>query len=450
MSRFKVQSKNSFVSLFCGCGGLDLGFHELGFEPLFAADNDPAAIKAYNFNLGPYSYIRDVSDVSFHQELNSIKSPDVVLGGFPCQGFSKAGPKVFEDERNVLYKEMLGAVGHLKSKLFIAENVDGLSQNFGGKYLRTIIKDFTNLGYNVDYRILDAASFGVAQHRRRIIFVGVRIGFPKFVWPSETHVLPTRNGESKLTNSEPTLWEDPDLLKPLLPTKTIANAISDMPDIGEMPDHNITSDWPKNIDDIISSIGLGQKLCNVRQAASSVHTWDIPKVFGTVTPIQKEILECISCNRRHKKYGSIPNGNPLSIPDIESILNKELKTSDFDQLVTLGYLKMVNSKYDLKGAMFCSGLYKRPSLNDPSPTILTCFHNPRYLLHPVFNRPLSLRECARIQGFPDSFLFTDSGISLKDGYRLVGNAVPPPLGQVFAKATNIYLANLPSNIKHAA
>ena len=88
---------------------------------------------------------------------------------------------------------------------------------------------------------------------------------------------------------------------------------------------------------------------------------------------------------------------------------------------SLNYIKAKEDGYDLKGAMFCSGLFKRPKWDEPSPTVLTNFHNPRYFLHPSEYRPFTLRECARLQGFDDTFLFHGDGsiYSLEDGYRLV-------------------------------
>ena len=149
-------------------------------------------------------------------------------------------------------------------------------------------------------------------------------------------------------------------------------------------------------------------------------------------------METIGRNRRHKKFGDIPNGNPLALSVIEEITGSTLKLSDFSALEEMGYLKSIDGKYDLKGAMFCSGLFKRPIWTKPSPTVLTNFYNPRYFLHPTENRPFTLRECARLQGFPDSFEFTGAGISLEAGYRLVGNAVPPPLSRALAKSVKNY------------
>jgi DNA (cytosine-5)-methyltransferase 1 len=439
----------SVVSLFSGCGGLDLGFHEEGFRSLYAADNDPAAIAVYRENIGPLAYVRDVTTAQFHNEIRSLGRADIVLGGFPCQGFSKAGPKNHADQRNILYLEMRKTISVLRPKLFVAENVDGLSQNFGGTYLRAIIEDFTSVGYRVVHRIVDAVAYGVPQHRRRVIFIGVRSDQPNFTWTEPTHELPRRNGESNIDLSVKSLWDMEEDVK-RKKAVSIREALASLPPCQMSGDHSVTNSWPQKYSHIFKAIKPGQKLCNVRHSRTSVYTWQIPEVFGRVSTQQCEILEAIGRNRRHKKYGDIPNGNPLATSDIQALLDVEVKASDIQSLVELGYLKQLGEKFDLKGAMFCSGLFKRPLWDEPCPTVLTNFHNPRYFLHPIEDRPFTLRECARLQGFPDSFRFTDAGITLEDGYRLVGNAVPPPISRVLAKAIRAYLENNLSEVPCAA
>lgn len=421
------------VSLFSGCGGLDLGFHELGFNVLYAVDNDPAAVKVYRRNLGDTAHQRSVLDEGFHSEIEAVGQADVVLGGFPCQGFSKAGPKKKTDVRNSLYLEMRRAVEVLKPKVFIAENVDGLTQNFGGSYLKEIVRDFEEIGYKVEYKIIDVVAFGVPQHRRRIIFVGIRAGSFDFEWPVQTHHAPKRNGEFSITNHTDDLWGELSF-EQRLPEKTIRDAIADLPEIGMFPDHVVTGNWPSKYTHIFEAIKPNQKLCNVRFSPSSVYTWQVPDVFGETSEKQRKILETIGKNRRKKEYGDIPNGNPLPLDEISRLMNEEAAQSDIDYLLRAGYLKKIDDRLDLKGAMFCSGIFKRPAWDKPSPTILTNFHNPRYFLHPDQNRPLSLRECARLQGFPDDFTFLGEGVGIEDGYRLVGNAVPPPVSRALAQA----------------
>lgn len=430
------------VSLFSGCGGLDYAFQSKGFDLVFAADNDPEAIEVYRRNVDERAYVYDVASTEFHEAVKEIGQCDVVLGGFPCQGFSKAGPKRADDKRNALYQEMKRAIAVLKPTIFIAENVDGLHQNFGGHYLKSIVTDFADLGYSVEFRILDAAAFGVPQHRRRIIFVGTKFASPQsFVWPRPTHAAKSRNGEFLIVNDIPSLWDSENGENILTPPLTMRDAISDLVMLGGVADHAVIKKWPEKYEHVFRAIGPGQKLCNVRHAETAVYSWNIPEAFGYVTGRQQKILETIGLNRRHKQYGDIPNGNPLTVEVIQELSGlSKIGEDEIDDLLKKNYIKEISGKYDLKGAMFNSGLFKRPDWDKPSPTVLTIFDNPRYFLHPSENRPLSLRECARLQSFPDNFIFSRGDqVSLKAGYRLVGNAVPPLLGQHLALSVRNYV-----------
>ncbi len=423
--------------MFVGCGGLDLGFKEEGFDLIYSCDNDPAAIDVYMRNVDERAYVRDVTSPDFHRDIYNLGTCDVVLGGFPCQGFSKAGPKNEGDTRNLLYLEMKLAIEVLQPKVFIAENVDGLSQNFNGRFLKQIHMDFESIGYEVSYRILDAVNYGVAQHRRRIFFVGIRKGFTsnQFKWPNPTHKSNARNGEPVIDYTAD-LFEINNF-KNLKDPLSIRHAIYDIKDLSiELQDHRVTNKWSSEYSLIIKHIGEGQKLCNVRFSSTSVYTWNIPEVFGEVDEIDILILETIGKNRRRKEFGDIPNGNPLSESVIKELGNFGGIKRRLNRLVGIGYLKEKGIGYDLTGAMFCSGLFKRPKWDEPSHTILTSFHSPRYFLHPSRNTPLSLRECARLQGFPDDFTFTrtESIRELEDGYRLVGNAVAPPVARALARS----------------
>ena len=434
-----MNNKPKVVSLFSGCGGFDLGFKDNGFELVYACDNEPAAVRCYTDNIDDRAYVRDVTSKLFHQEIAEIGKCDVVIGGFPCQGFSKAGPKNEADPRNQLYLEMKHAVEVLQPQVFVAENVDGMSQNFGGAFIDKISTDFGALGYHVQHRILQAADYGVPQYRRRIFFVGVRNDArSEFTWPVVTHASKARNGEF-IINREAPLFEQPVLqAAQVVPAKTIADAIADITSLdAPVTDHKVVNKWPETYPHIFAAIKEGQKLCNVRHASSSVYTWQIPAAFGEVTERERTILDTIGRNRRHKKYGSIPNGNPLSIDVIESLSSLTSINGEIESLLQKKYLQDKAGKYDLQGAMFCSGLFKRPLWDEPSPTVLTVFDNPRYFLHPSENRPLTVRECARLQGFPDSFRFCKdepTSKELKEAYRLIGNAVPPPLARAIAKS----------------
>jgi DNA (cytosine-5)-methyltransferase 1 len=421
----------TIASLFAGCGGLDLGFLQLGAELRYACDSSPHAVACYRHNLGDHCVQRDVRSGDFDADLETIGPVDLVLGGFPCQGFSKAGPKRRGDARNLLYRRMQDAVLALKPRAFVAENVDGIQQNFGGEFVRRVQSGFTSdaVAYDVSYRVLDAAHYGVPQHRRRAFFVGLRADLgARLAWPAPTHQPRTRSGEFRVAA---------DAAGDLPPPRTVRDAIGDLVSLDEdTPDHRVTRRWPEQYAHIFRAVGPGQKLCNVRHAPTSVYTWQIPEVFGPTTDRQRLLLETLGRHRRHKRYGRIPNGNPIPVEELARLsgLDEATVRQEAEALTAAGYLKPRGGGYDLKGAMFCSGLFKRPPWDAPAPTVLTNLHNPRYFLHPSEDRPLSLRECARLQSFPDDFGFLASGIPLVEGYRLVGNAVPPRLSRAIAGA----------------
>ena len=419
----------SVVSLFSGAGGLDHGFASNGFEIKLAVDHDADAVAVYEHNLGHAAQVMDVRDPGFAEAVTSVGSCDVLLGGFPCQGFSKAGPKREDDDRNSLYQAMIFGLATLRPSMFIAENVDGLSQNFSGGVLAQIVEDCESQGYQVEWRIVDAAWFGVPQHRRRIVIVGVREDLSevvKFDWPIADHVPIDRNGERSQVHAYPS-WSSAGLV----PARTLASAIEGA---ALASDHVLDGDRPERERLILRHVGPGQKLCNARHDATSVRTWDIPQVFGAVSRRERDILETIARNRRHRKYGSIPNGNPLPIAVISSILGDEVLVEELESLEERRYVKRVDDRWDLRGAMFASGSYKRPISSSPSPTVLTSFNNPRFMAHPTEDRPFTVREVARLQTFPDDFQFLSAGVSPQSAYRLIGNAVPPLLARKIAAA----------------
>ena len=181
------------VSLFSGAGGLDLGFKLAGFELLWANDIDSDAVETYRENIGDHILLGDVSDIS----VDEIPECDVLIGGFPCQGFSQANThKVEHDERNQLYRQYLRVLEAKRPKIFVAENVRGILSLEGGSAIRKIVSDFEVAGYQVQYRLLNSADYGVPQTRRRVIIVGVREDIDReFAYPAPTH---SANGEKGL------------------------------------------------------------------------------------------------------------------------------------------------------------------------------------------------------------------------------------------------------------
>ncbi|MDR3678023.1 MAG: DNA cytosine methyltransferase [Acidobacteriota bacterium] len=177
------------VSLFSGVGGLDLGFILAGHEVVWANDIDPNAVKTYRMNIGDHivqGYIQEIPS-------NRIPESDIVIGGFPCQGFSMANMKRrASDIRNSLYLELLRVIADKKPLYFLAENVKGLVTLEGGRVLSLILRDFEDAGYRVKYKVLNAADYGVPQVRHRVIFIGEREDRTQTIdFPPPTHADPS-------------------------------------------------------------------------------------------------------------------------------------------------------------------------------------------------------------------------------------------------------------------
>ena len=315
MSDYKV------VSLFSGCGGLDLGieggFSYLGkyydknpFKIIWANDINEKATKTQRLNFKDLDVVcGDITKVlngthdnqlSFMEDIpRPSQHVDVVIGGFPCQDFSLAGKREgFSVERGKLYQSMAKVIEILKPKVFLAENVKGLISWRNGLAIKTIIEDFSKLGYNVDFKLFNAAYYGVPQTRERVIIIGVRNDISKDIeWPKATHSATDKN---------------------LLPWVTIQDAIHDLED--------------------------------------------------------------------EEKHKSLPN---------------------------YGYSK----------AKYCPGKQGNTitKANKPAPT-MRAEHHGNIEFHYSLPRRLSAREAARIQSFPDDFVFVQS---TTDAYRQIGNAVAP-------------------------
>ena len=178
------MKNNKIIDLFCGCGGLSLGFEMAGFEPVLAIDFWEDAIKTYNHNSTKNIAIcKDITlmqDKEFKQYRGKVVG---VIGGPPCQGFSTVGKRDVEDPRNKLYQEYLRIVSIVEPEFFVLENVKGLTTLNKGSFKKSIIDDFSKLGYTVQYDILNAADYGIPQNRERVFFIGFKNGiafrFPK-------------------------------------------------------------------------------------------------------------------------------------------------------------------------------------------------------------------------------------------------------------------------------
>lgn len=158
------------ISLFCGAGGLDLGFERAGIKIIWANDFNHDACETHKSWSDAEVVEGDIGKI----DISEIPSADVVLGGFPCQGFSLAGPRKIDDSRNTLYRYFVKVVEQKKPKMFVAENVKGILTLGDGFILDAIIRDFRSKGYRVMYKLLNASDYGVPQSRERVVIVGIR------------------------------------------------------------------------------------------------------------------------------------------------------------------------------------------------------------------------------------------------------------------------------------
>lgn len=170
------------ASLFCGAGGLDIGFERAGFKTIWANDFDSDACKTHEQWSEAKVVCGDVAKI----DADSIPDADIMLGGFPCQGFSLSGPRKIDDSRNVLYKHYVRIVKAKKPLMFVGENVKGLLTMGNGEIIDAIVEDFSQCGYDVYYKLLNAKDYEVPEDRERVIIVGFRkdLGIKNFVFPT--------------------------------------------------------------------------------------------------------------------------------------------------------------------------------------------------------------------------------------------------------------------------
>lgn len=183
------------VSLFSGAGGLDLGFKMAGHDVVWANDLYGDAVETYRNNLGNHIVCDDI----FNIDAADIPDCDIIIGGFPCQGFSVANTKRnVADERNKLYQQLVRIINAKKPNFFVAENVKGIFSLGKGQILKMILEDFESIGYKVQAKVLNAADYGVPQLRQRVFIVGVRNNINyTYKYPSPTHNSDGSEGHKK-------------------------------------------------------------------------------------------------------------------------------------------------------------------------------------------------------------------------------------------------------------
>lgn len=382
------NKKYKYISLFCGCGGFDLGMENAGFECVGAFDINKIAVSVYNKNVANVAQTVDLSK----EFLFEYEDLDVILSGAPCQGFSTAGKRELFDPRNRLFLRAVEIVCQQKPKVFIAENVSGiLSGKHKIEYMDAAIAQLEKKGYKTSLSIIDCRNLGMAQMRKRAILIAWNTckELP-FTYPAEI----AKTIKDVIGNIEATaLNHDPKSCKAVGQQGLIARHIHP-----------------------------GQKLSNVRAGDRAVHTWEIPEVFGKTTKREREILEAMLRIRRKERTRTWGDADPVSLESLQNYLGYA-PSAHVEILKRKGFIKDKEGKIDLTNTF--NGKYRRLSWDEQSLTVDTRFGIPTLFLHPSEERAFTVREAARLQGFPDDFVFEGP---LKAQYEMVGNAVPPPLG----------------------
>jgi DNA (cytosine-5)-methyltransferase 1 len=387
-----MNKKFTVAGLFSGCGGLDLGFINAGFEVIWANDFFKEAVETYKKNIGDHIVLGDITQISSDDIPDNF---DVLLGGFPCQGFSIANIKrSMKDERNFLYKEMLRIIKDKKPKYFVAENVKGLLSMQKGKVIEMILSDFKELGYDVDYKLLKASEYGVPQHRERVVIIGNRLGLNN-PFPKKTH-------------------GDEIGLKPYVTTKEAVGFLSEV----RTRDKSFILDGIK-IRNHVARLNVHDQFWGRKYKVNQHEICDYLKYWrnksGWSTKRVDEYFGYAHTAghwfRKDNNSGSIPN--PSDWWELKKLFGFDDK---YDQKVTELELKPITFEQSLR----------INNWETPSDTITAT--GPE--IHPNKKRRMSVRECALIQTFPIDFEFVGS---LGNMYKQIGNAVPVVMAQKLAE-----------------
>jgi len=382
------------ASLFCGCGGFDVGFENVGFRGIGAFDISPQAVSVFRRNLHNKCVVADLATASINNA--NVGRPDVVIAGSPCQGFSTLGKNDSADPRNsLLLRGALIAV-NLRPRVIVLENVCGVLSGRMRVHWDEATSILREAGYSTLTQRVTSSDFGVPQIRKRVFLIA---------------------SKSKALNS---------FSVPRHGKVSLKQALSG---ITRLPNHEPIELKPSSeAFHIAARIGQHQKLCNVRGGDRSVPTWLIPEVFGGTTKRERDVLEVIRALRRRIRLRKCGDSDPLTMHDLKKECGKDVG-SVIDRLFTKGYLRKMHGRVDLTHTF--NGKYRRLCYAHPSPAVDTRFGTPAYYLHPEEPRGFTAREAARIQGFPDTFVFEGTRSTQ---FKMIGNAVPPPVAESIAMA----------------
>lgn len=366
------------IDLFAGAGGLSLGFEQAGFDVAAAVEIDPVHCAVHKFNFPKTAIIpHSVEGLSAKQirEAGAIgdKPIDCVFGGAPCQGFSLIGQRVLDDPRNKLVLEFVRIVAELKARTFVFENVKGLTLGKHKAFLKEFVQAFNAAGYDVrtPWKVLNAGNYGTPQFRERLILFGCRKGEKLPDYPQPTTNLSARN------RSIPGLPNGPNC----------GDALGDLPDVSRFQSLN-NSDKVKT------------------------------ESFGEPSSYAAE-MRCMTNNAWH--YGYVRDWNPSYLTSSARTKHTDISQRRFSE-TDPGFVEPISRFFKLSDQGVSN------TLRAGTDGARGAFTSPRPI-HYKHNRCVTVREMARLHGFPDWFRFN---VTKWHGARQIGNAVPPPLARAVA------------------
>ncbi|HAS8429720.1 TPA: DNA cytosine methyltransferase [Vibrio vulnificus] len=375
------------VDLFAGAGGLSCGLSQAGFEPILANELVDTHAKTYAENHPNTKVvvgdIREVSEANIRNVLDLKEGElDLLAGGPPCQGFSVNAPvRTLDDERNHLFKDYLRIASELLPKAILIENVPGIISLGKGTVVSLIYQELENLGYSVSHKILFAGHYGVPQTRFRTIILAIR-GNVKVTFPEPTH-----NSQAVANfagSKELCIKVQPLFAASLLPQTTVSDAIYDLPQI---------TNGSKNSKLEYCSAPISPYQTQLREGSDFIYN-------HSCSGLGKVNLERIKYIPQGGNWTDIPHD---MLPKGMQRARRSDHTKRYGRLHPEGMCSTILTKCDPHWGAF---------------------------VHPTQDRVLSIREAARIQSFPDSYIFSGT---IAQQYEQVGNAVPPLMAKAIGE-----------------
>jgi DNA (cytosine-5)-methyltransferase 1 len=431
------STKHITIDLFSGAGGLAEGFRAEGFKCLFANDFDKNAIKTFARNhlegIVSSDSVEKIVPEEIRKKLGLDRGQlDVLLGGPPCQGFSTYGKRDPNDIRNKLYLYYLSFLDEFRPKTFVFENVVGILSMQNGKVINEITKGLEKLGYGVKVHVLDSVNFGVPQFRKRVFILGAAEG-KDIPTPRATHFIGSDQIPINLS-----LFED-NLSEKLMPAVTVREAISDLPDEALTP-KDTHQHLPYN-----SSVCLSNYQVNMRDGSKNITHHSAKQMLGIRrfrlallkpgdygTKIRSRLLED---GLSEDLLNDLLGGN--GIRDVQGCRTEDrIKEEELRNILLKGHIN-IDEVLDTIDAKGFANKYRRLGWDVPAHTLVA--HMARDcsdFVHPEVDRFITVREAARLQSFPDTYIFEGSQFAQ---FKQIGNAVPPKLAAGIARAVLQFL-----------